>query len=179
MLIKDLSEYLLSTSDSKAVCRQLHTLASTCTIFAPLQVDLFQEQHMVSSLEYLATAIVKVSPLTCNRLNDPAEAALEVIWKKSAGALAKERAKFVIDQHGKAVDFQLISAAESRSMLPQTDTATPFASFNLGLTEQQKRVKDSLILPYTRLTLEDAPASIAPVLAPDFDDEDPDEDLEI
>lgn len=76
-----------------------------------------------------------------------------------------------------------LHALDSRSTKsPETKTNTPESSFNLSLTPKQISAKDNLVLPYTRVIQDSAenPTNLQRnrILAEDFDDDDPDADLD-
>ncbi|RKP13605.1 Elongator complex protein 5 [Piptocephalis cylindrospora] len=70
------------------------------------------------------------------------------------------------------------SQDESKEQVPEPSSVQ--ASFNLGLTEQEREARDNTVLPYTQITESDkATFYYQPDEGDDFDDEDPDEDLDI
>ncbi|CAO3638491.1 unnamed protein product [Mucor hiemalis] len=119
-------------------------------------------------------------------------------WRKKSGKVTYESNGFifnhqtkrlevipksVIDNEKSITEEELTSATESMQIDP-----TANLSFNLSLTEEQRKAKENLVLPY--LKAQQLEVSIDeekktgliyydPDAADDFDDEDPDDDLDI
>lgn len=119
-------------------------------------------------------------------------------WRKKSGKVTYESNGFifnhqtkrlevipknVIDNEKSITEEELSSATESMQIDP-----TANLSFNLSLTEEQRKAKENLVLPY--LKAQQLEVSIDeekktgliyydPDAADDFDDEDPDDDLDI
>ncbi|KAI9228554.1 MAG: Elongator complex protein 5 [Piptocephalis tieghemiana] len=82
----------------------------------------------------------------------------------------------------------LSSQDDSSTMTSAPEPSSVQASFNLGLTNEEREARDNTVLPYTQVTHESPSSSTGsdqatfyyqPDEADDFDDEDPDEDLDI
>jgi hypothetical protein len=117
-------------------------------------------------------------------------AACELVQRQSGGKSAAELFRFDIDAEGRAHRFvkhglpsRIAHQAQAAASEKNQPAALPTSSFNLGMTAEQRATKDSMVLPYTRATLAEQQQQAQPeepkILAPDFDDEDPDEDLDI
>lgn len=66
--------------------------------------------------------------------------------------------------------------------LRSTPPDLPSSTFNLGITSEQASVKANILLPHLRMQMEqlELPSTLSkPILAEDYDDEDPDADLDI
>ncbi|KAG0014288.1 hypothetical protein BGZ80_010539, partial [Entomortierella chlamydospora] len=65
--------------------------------------------------------------------------------------------------------------------LEESQTADPAAnlSFNLNLTDEQRRAKNETVLPYMKTQESTGAIYYEPDAADDFDDDDPDDDLTI
>lgn len=171
MIVEDVTEVLLASNEVERgkLYYQLNSLESA--LFLPIQADILPMQ-CISQLEYLCTANIRVQPSqTCNT---PSFASLLVNWRRSGGGIQSETLSYTIAS-GLAKDFKP-TTPHAKAQTATPNEVLPASSFNLGMTQEQRNVKDSLVLPYTRLSL-DEPAK--PILAPDFDDEDPDDDLDI
>lgn len=169
VLLTDLTEALFKCSP-EVVYQYLANTSSP--VYVHLQTDIL-DPLVIAALEYLAVASLRMlAPDT-----------LGLVWRKAGGKLVKESISFTVDPSTfSATAFQLAKKAATLSTEPPKASASPASSFNLSISEEQRRVKDALVLPYTRLTLDDnhdQRTSGKPILAPDFDDEDPDDDLEI
>jgi len=175
--IKDLTEVLLSTSDQGLL---FHQINEAKLLVATVQADLI-DPLVAKKLEYLAKVIVKVMP----GQNSPSQGAFELIQKQAGGKVSRDQFSFQIDASGVAHQIELLKKASSIAETPKVTlrSSGPVSSFNLGMTAAQKASKDSVILPHMRsLSLSQQVEQLSvsrPILADDFDDEDPDEDLDI
>ncbi|KAI8079706.1 Elongator complex protein 5 [Gilbertella persicaria] len=120
-----------------------------------------------------------------------------VEWRKKSGKVLYESSGFLLNSRG-YLDVvpisQLTGVIESQPDESETverdNKSDPTAnlSFNLSLTDEQRKVKENLVLPFMKaqqleVSTEDEKKSSLiyydPDAADDFDDEDPDEDLDI
>lgn len=172
-LLQDLTESFFKHS-SQVIYNVLGNLKLKSTIFIHLQTDLL-DPLVQATLEYLSVASLRM--LSQDRLG--------LSWRKAGGKIIKESFKFDVDSESySAGNFQIAKVVPLVVETQGKPAVLPMASFNLSISEEQRKIKDALVLPYTRLTLEDeerdkASQSNKQILAPDFDDEDPDDDLEI
>lgn len=183
VVIEDVTESLVDGAvKMNATIRRLLAL-DTCIV--PLQTDLL-DALTLARLEYYANVIVRVQPVPGEEVNSSRCARVELRQRRPGGRVSVQRQQYDIDSRGMAVNFVTLpehqaSAPLSRPSEP-AKSVQPKSTFNLGMTIDQKSVKDALVLPYMRMTLEDGEVKAEerkPVLAPDFDDEDPDDDLDI
>jgi hypothetical protein len=171
VLLTDLTETLFKRSPETVY----QSLANTYSpVYIHLQTDIL-DPLIVAALEYLAVVSLRMlAPDTVG-----------LVWRKAGGKLVKESSSFTAHPSTfAATAFQPARKTTTLSLEPPKTSASPASSFNLSISEEQRRAKDALILPYTRLTLDDhhgddGRGHAKPILAPDFDDEDPDDDLEI
>jgi len=165
--------YCLSALKNHANVTQLIVLAH----------DELLPDDLKKTLRYLAQASVRqVDSFRARHVNDlRIEDVCEVEFKKPTGKLLIQKERYVI----KGVHFEV----DSKPWTPEvdgsgepmvnnhSDAATDHdVTFKLDLTEREQAQKSQLILPYTqgsgKIVYEADEAD-------DFDDEDPDEDLEI
>lgn len=183
VLLDQYDETLLShPSALLSVCRSLHDLKHAYpqhTFYLPVQADLFPDTD-IRMLEYLADAILQIRPLP-STINSPSSALLDAQIRRGGGKVLRETLQFDIDHDRQSIGFRPFH--QDPAPIPQpAAAATPLASFNLGLTEVQRAQKDALLLPFMRMTMEETctpETTTKPILATDFDDEDPDDDLDI
>lgn len=175
--IKDLTDDLLSASDKSTL---FHQISEAKLLVATIQTDLV-DSLVVKKLEYLAKVIVKVIP----DHNSPSQGAFELIQRQAGGKVSLDQFSFQIDPNGVACQIEPLKKATPVAETPKVSLRAtgPVSSFNLGTTAAQKASKDSVILPHMRsLSLHQQavqPSTSRPILADDFDDEDPDDDLDI
>lgn len=174
-VLTDVTETLLC-SDELPALQQLDAASSERLVVAPVQADLL-DAVLVQRLEYLAVAVVTVSPHA--ELNSPTTALLEIVQRRPGGRLSRESLLHSISADGMAHDFRPVPAGAAAPPTPRPEPL-PVSSFNLGTTAEQQASRAAVVLPYTRQAADAGPAAAAPrILAPDFDDEDPDDDLDI
>lgn len=137
------------------------------------------------------------SYMTTNSNN--ATAIANIMWKRKSGKVLHETNAIRFSRQGIIVTAAAAQEAEDDTEEDQQEASGPDPtanlSFNLTLTDEQRRAKEKLVLPYlkaqNRGTVEiesSEPAAALPSTgtiyyepdaADDFDDEDPDEDLDI
>ncbi|KAI8637726.1 Elongator complex protein 5 [Parasitella parasitica] len=119
-------------------------------------------------------------------------------WRKKSGKVQYESNGFImLQQDGSlqavpANQLTLEKEQEPEPVAMEVDTKpdpTANLSFNLTLTDEQRRTKENLVLPYMKaqqleVSIEEEKKSSGliyydPDAADDFDDEDPDDDLDI
>ncbi|KAI9146154.1 Elongator complex protein 5 [Paraphysoderma sedebokerense] len=121
--------------------------------------------------------------------NSTNEGICVVEHKKKSGKILRETCLYRIDESQSLLSFQAIEESEGDShvieQLSVKDENDPTAnlSFNLRLTDQQRKAKDNVVLPYLKAqespNTEDGAILYEPDIDDDFDDEDPDADLDI
>lgn len=187
LLVEDVVENVLGDAVKFNLLLQRLLALDTCIV--PLQTDLL-DAHTIAQLEYYASVVVRVQPAPGESPNSSRCARVEIRRRRPGGRVCVQCQQFDIDAAGQALNFVTlpeITSLGSPAPTPvahsneSTKTPQPSSTFNLGMTNEQKSVKDSLILPYMRMTLEETGEKAAgkQILAPDFDDEDPDDDLDI
>jgi hypothetical protein len=125
------------------------------TLIADVQSDILPVE-LVAKLQYIATTSVTIGPHSyciSHRMLD--------------GRGKREICTF---QDGKFLQIDSDDVQVTQPSLQPTST------FNLGMTADQAAVKAKVILPHYRVR--DAPDNARPILAEDYDEEDPDDDLE-
>ncbi|CEG73145.1 hypothetical protein RMATCC62417_08580 [Rhizopus microsporus] len=119
---------------------------------------------------------------------------VHIEWRKKSGKVTFETNGFIVKngvlQVVSASQLTGVSATEKKSEDMEIDKQpdpTANLSFNLSLTDEQRRAKESLVLPFMKaqqLEVEEQKKQESviyydPDAADDFDDEDPDDDLDI
>lgn len=118
-------------------------------------------------------------------------------WRKKSGKVQYESNGFLLSDNGllqvvAANQLTLEKEEEPEPEAMQVDTKsdpTANLSFNLSLTDEQRKTKENLVLPFMKaqqleVSVEEEKKSSGliyydPDAADDFDDEDPDDDLDI
>ncbi|KAG0222718.1 Elongator complex protein 5 [Mortierella sp. GBAus27b] len=114
-------------------------------------------------------------------------AVCEIEHKRKSGKVSRETNAYrlesptgnllvvnVWDVVGEMPDVEKLDLQES-----QTSDPTANLSFNLNLTEEQRRAKNDTVLPYVKTQESTGAIYYEPDAADDFDDDDPDDDLTI
>ncbi|XP_062607884.1 elongator complex protein 5-like [Saccostrea cucullata] len=183
---------LLTHTSPPFTCKTLHGLAFSADLGSQVQQvvglihgDLHDDNsltlihHTVTTIHKLVPAITSYSMFCCNTLH-----------KKASGKVIKIKESFNITE-----DFRVTGVAEVKQLtqsVPQDQNQTDPAAnlpFNLSLSEKEKEARSQVILPYT-INKERQESVLAksvgegkifyqPDEADDFDEEDPDDDLDI
>jgi elongator complex protein 5 len=156
-------------------------------------------QTTTSNMEQLTgfKAVDQFSYMNTNSNN--ATAFAKIMWKRKSGKVLHETNAFRCGRQGITVTEAAVQETEEdlEDDLQESAGPDPTAnlSFNLTLTEEQRRAKEKVVLPYLKaqnrgtVEIESSEPAVAPPpsgtiyyepdAADDFDDEDPDEDLDI
>lgn len=179
IIVKDATVELLEENQGsvdnfiKRIWRLVTILSPHKTLVIDLQEDILLSER-VASLEYLADTVIKVESSSgkLNRL-------LEIRHKLPGAKLKREWLKVEAGQ--------LITIESIEPSLEKLASTTPSSTFNLALTVDQAIAKSTVVLPHLRsqmstLSVTNRPvagASYRNILAEDYDNEDPDDDLDI
>ncbi|CAO3568583.1 unnamed protein product [Mortierella alpina] len=114
-------------------------------------------------------------------------AVCEVEHKRKSGKVARETNAYHLDSPagelvvvniwdvvGDMPDIEKLDLQESQTSDPAANL-----SFNLNLTEEQRKAKNDTVLPYLKTQESSGAIYYEPDAADDFDDDDPDDDLTI
>ncbi|KAG0247954.1 hypothetical protein BG011_000693 [Mortierella polycephala] len=114
-------------------------------------------------------------------------AVCEIEHKRKSGKVARETNAYHLDSP--TGDLVVVNVWDVVGDMPdiekldleESQTADPAAnlSFNLNLTEEQRRAKNDTVLPYLKTQESTGAIYYEPDAADDFDDDDPDDDLTI
>ncbi|KAG0317537.1 hypothetical protein BGZ99_006224 [Dissophora globulifera] len=114
-------------------------------------------------------------------------AVCEVEHKRKSGKVTRETNAYHL--RSPTGEFLVVNAWDVVGIMPdmekldmeESQTADPAAnlSFNLNLTEEQRRAKNDTVLPYLKTQETTGAIFYEPDAADDFDDDDPDDDLTI
>jgi len=146
--------------------------SSVCQVIIHCNMDILTESFL-SALCYISAAQVTLIPtVPCS---------CKVLFKKNSGKLIKAHESFKLTD--KFV-IQYIKAVEktASSQVEITDTDAILAAqttFNLTLTQDQKLAKSKLLLPHQRIQSHGGHIHYTPDDADDWDEDDPDDDLDI
>ena len=124
-------------------------------MIADVQSDILP-MELVAKLQYIADTSITISPHQ-----------YYITHRMTGGKGKRETCTF---QDGRFLRIESGDIQTTQSSLQPTST------FNLGMTADQAAVKATVILPHYRVR--DAPDDAKPILAEDYDEEDPDDDLE-
>ncbi|KAG0241803.1 hypothetical protein BGW41_005310 [Actinomortierella wolfii] len=100
-------------------------------------------------------------------------AVCEVEHRRKSGKVAREVVN-VWEVAGEMPDIEKLDLEESQTVDP-----TANLSFNLNLTEEQRKAKNETVLPYVKTQETSGAIYYEPDAGDDFDDDDPDDDLTI
>ncbi|KAI9290135.1 Elongator complex protein 5 [Umbelopsis sp. AD052] len=192
----DISYARATAMHAPSLVESLQRLCSvTIQVEAPPQTDTSNMEHLTGF-----KAVDQFSYMNTNSNNTTAVA--KIMWKRKSGKVLHEINAFRCDGHG--ISVMTAAAQETEEDLDEDlqESAGPDPtanlSFNLTLTDEQRRAKEKVVLPYLKaqnrgtVEIESSEPTMAsppppssgsiyyePDAADDFDDEDPDEDLDI
>ncbi|KAI7860162.1 Elongator complex protein 5 [Circinella umbellata] len=181
---------IISTVDA------LNRLASVILTLEPLPERTLHETQQEALTGFTAQESFTYMKTTSNLIEKGGLAKIE--WRKKSGKVQYETNGFCLGSKGlvimEATELtgensmeQVSMDIESHQQQPQPQQPDPTAnlSFNLSLTDNQRRAKDNVELPYMKVQeqQQQQPSSgviyYEPDAGDDFDDEDPDDDLDI
>ncbi|XP_071946124.1 elongator complex protein 5-like isoform X2 [Antedon mediterranea] len=193
VVVDSLSPVLLRKSPTY-VFNGLHRLINTndlgfevCLVVCLVHKDVHDESALCA-LEHLASTILTVSSyMSIMPLNEAPLGICNIVHKRRTGKVFKKKEGYSVDR-----DYRLITFPEETKQsvikMEPPDQGDPTANltFNLTLRESEKQARSEVVLPYTlsakRKANELNPGGriyYEPDEADDFDDEDPDDDLDI
>ena len=184
VIFDSLSLVMIQNSAAYA-CQLLHRIGNIgkdTTIIGLLHRDL-HEKNVVELLEHQASSILHLSPA----INSPHYALAHTLHKKTTGKVVRSREYFSLTERHEISDTQDASnIVDTSSMMEGILAPDPTANltFNLSLTEREKDDRSRVPLPYMHHKQAGGTASGGKIFyqpddADDFDEEDPDDDLDI
>ncbi|CAG8634295.1 14714_t:CDS:2 [Racocetra fulgida] len=118
-------------------------------------------------------------------MNSPECSMCVIEHRKKSGKVFYERNVYHVDESTNGLIIQFAKEITDDMNVKDNDTVANM-SFNLSLTEEQKKAKNDIILPYIKINMKkkknDSSGGIIfyePDANDDFDEEDPDDDLSI
>ncbi|XP_069978894.1 elongator complex protein 5 [Penaeus vannamei] len=175
VMVIDRLEKIALYQDPLQLIRSLHILASEEHVQQLIVLsgrDVLPE-NILSAVCHIASAVVYVLPTT--------PSSCKVVLKKPSGKVLKSHEEFTLTP-----DLQVqVRKAQSQTTLPSASDPETDAilaaqtTFNLALTDDQRRAKNNLLLPHTRIQSTGGQIHYTPDDVDDWDDDDPDDDLDI
>lgn len=197
VVVDSISKLLLWQSPS-AVCTFLHQLFSSSagTGYQVVQVaclvhcDL-HDDHTLKAVNFLASSIVSLSQ---SENSDEAVTWCKILHKRKTGKVIRKLESLSIGDDHKLTEHEErdwnVSSSDIHSTEPTKEAdPTKDLTFNLKLTDDEKQARSNLKLPYmfheektSEVTINrpgEGRVFYQPDEADDFDEEDPDDDLDI
>lgn len=163
VLVPEMTIELLA-QESELIFRTLATLSREGTILIfDLQIDILSED-IIQRANYFAQTIVSIE----------SDNVFNVIHRLNGGKVRQEQC--LLDE-----SKQAFSKLKRESEGPSRSNILPQSTFNLAMTKEQVEAKANVLLPHMRIQLEDLSLDVVnqkSILAHDYDDEDPDDDLD-
>ncbi|KAI9261575.1 Elongator complex protein 5 [Phascolomyces articulosus] len=170
----------------------LNRLASVILSLEPLPERTLHETQQEALTGFTAQESFTYMKTTSNLMEKGGLAHIE--WRKKSGKVQYETNGFYLGSKGliiveastltgnTTVTENQVSMDIDNGPQPQQPDPTANLSFNLSLTDNQRRAKDNVELPYMKIQEQQQPSGVIyyePDAGDDFDDEDPDDDLDI
>lgn len=190
------SDIKLTSKTGLAMLDSLNRLASAIIKLEPLKERThFETQAALTG--FVPQETFSYMTITSNALTKGGVAHIE--WRKKSGKVLYESNGFVMNSTTGLLDVvpaNQLTGALNKEQEPEPEEMevdkkmdpTANLSFNLSLTDEQRKTKESLVLPFMKaqqleVSVDEEKKSgliyYDPDAADDFDDEDPDEDLDI
>lgn len=174
IIIRDLTIELLDEKQVpatyyRALVQMAHQAGRRgATLIVEIQRDILP-LLTVTSLEYLADTTVHIL-----NNNGASGSLLSIVHRMPGGRLKRETVRLLSDGKFERVSGSSVQGVDSPPSAPINRQQLPVSTFNLSLSEEQARAKAAIVLPHLRAQI----ASMT-ILAEDYDEEDPDEDLDV
>lgn len=160
------------------------------SVFLRIHEDL-HNKHLVSSFEHIATCIIHMQDIPEFR-NMPLHGSYHIIQKRKNGKVTRSDEHYFQGADGKLGIYHDSAVQKKKEEVVVEETKEniyeddPDVTFNLGITDQQKEARDSVVLPYmkTRMDMNPVQEHEESMIYIDDDDDafegsDPDDDLDI
>ncbi|KAI9305839.1 Elongator complex protein 5 [Cunninghamella echinulata] len=189
----------------------LNRLASVIISLEPLKAPTAQSENQARLTGFVAQDTFSYLTITSNNIHRGALAKIE--WRRKSGKVSYDTNGFYLDTNDNNNRIKVVPTSyfgiekeddmdndeennnDKKNDKDSTPDPTANLSFNLTLTDEQRKTKEKLVLPYLKaqqIEIDGTSSSSAststttggaifyePDAADDFDDEDPDDDLDI
>lgn len=187
IIIDSLTPLIMNIGFTKCY-RDLHYLSKRKNDFKVLKCiclvheDVVPDSHVnLPYLDHLATSTIRIEPPTHGSNGNPVA---YITHKKLGGKIVNEVELYSIDLDSKVSSQKLLpdTGRILEKSMEVTDNILPqdLTTFKLSLGNQEKRARSELVLPYIRTNKEKGgKVFYQPDAADDWDEEDPDDDLDV
>ncbi|KAI5753712.1 hypothetical protein M8J77_002665 [Diaphorina citri] len=105
---------------------------------------------------------------------------ISIVHKKNSGKILSEVNKIWWDKQTNCLESSQVTATDFQ-LKPPAPSEEPVSTFNLGLSDSEKMARDRLILPYVNSGRpnETTGGGMIYIEPEDYDEEDPDDDLDV
>ncbi|XP_071541026.1 elongator complex protein 5 [Panulirus ornatus] len=174
--VVDRLEDVTHHQDSSQLVRGLHALSAEDYVEQLIVFcgrDIVAES-MLSAVCHIARATVHLMPTK--------PCSCRVVLRKPSGKVIKAHEEFSLTSELQVQDIHPVHVKEVPCVAESSDTDAILAAqttFNLSLTDDQRIEKNKLLLPHTRVQSLGGQILYTPDDADDWDEDDPDDDLDI
>ncbi|XP_075225674.1 elongator complex protein 5 [Lycorma delicatula] len=130
----------------------------------------------ITLLKHLASVWIAVLPY---RRNSTGKVIVKILHKKANGKLLKQVEECYIDSAGLFQSKKVEITKEPSSKFDDNELPSQLTTFNLGLKEEEKLARSKLVLPYLKTENSGGSIYYEPDENDDWDEEDPDDDLDV
>lgn len=185
-IVIDSVSTLLHFHNTVHICRLVHQLGRECGLVVGLLHSDLHDSHVISQLNHVISTIIEINPLS-STLHSLHHFQLGVKHCKNSGKLSITTELVTISNEYDITSSVVTHTTPSHHQLPPETDPTDNLTFNLTLTDQEREDRDKLILPYHHSAKKKSALLQAgsgkifyqPDEVDDYDDSDPDDDLEI
>jgi len=188
-VVIDSLSLLLLNSNLGSVCRMLQNLQKYSSYLGGRESQLVcllhtdvHEEIVVKSIEHLATCVVHVQPTRQNSLNN---ISTSTIYKSPGGKITRELSQCTLSYETLDIREEIVQTnSQQRKTENQVHQLASKLTFSVALRDSEKQSRAQLVLPYEKIAGESPNSSGGKIIyepdeADDYDDEDPDDDLDV
>lgn len=172
IVIVDSLNCLLYNSD---LCRDINKISKQQ---GPVKVKqlicIIHEDGVSTEVKCGLKSLIHMSRTHIDMLED---GKISIVHKKNSGKILSEVNKIWWNPQLNSVESSPVQALDYLMKPPPSSTDEPMSTFNLSLTDSEKLAKDQLVLPYVNSATSGGGAIY--IEPEDYDEEDPDDDLDV
>ncbi|XP_063965511.1 elongator complex protein 5-like [Lytechinus pictus] len=189
VVIDSLTPYILHRS-APFTCKSLHALThlpepsefQVTQVVSLIHSDVHDES-VLRAIGHLSSTVIHVSAnMSIAPLDREPMGYCDIQHKRSSGKVLQKREGYSIGDSYQLITFLGLPSTNTTEPDQQPDP-TANLTFNLTLSESEKKARENVVLPFTKVSNNSTTGSgqifYEPDQVDDYDDEDPDDDLDI
>eukprot|EP00057_Strongylocentrotus_purpuratus_P004032 XP_003727877.1 PREDICTED: elongator complex protein 5 [Strongylocentrotus purpuratus] len=190
VVIDSLTPYILHRS-APFTCKSLHALThlpETSEFQVTQVVSLIHsdvhDDSVLRAIGHLSSTVIHVSAnMSIAPLDREPMGYCDIQHKRASGKVLQKREGYSVGENYQIITFLGLPSTNTTSEREHQPDPTANLTFNLTLSESEKKARENVVLPFTKASNNSTTGSgqifYEPDQADDYDDEDPDDDLDI